>query len=467
MEWIGLLNAAPAVLAQITSRTYSADEVLSPYVTVFYASFIVAFLFTPVMRFVATHYGVIDEPDNLRKMHKLPVAYLGGVAVFLGWLAGLAVSQFTHLHRIEPGWPTNTPVIKFGIAMGGLVIVVLGLWDDVLRIRPRAKIMGQVLAALLLIGDGVGVNCARPLLVGLGNKLFAHDWAVRLFHGDAAPPPEFFPGWFIVTVSSLIVIVVVVGCCNASNLMDGLDGLCGGVTGIIAAGMLFVAVYLAMVGGGIYTNLDALRVILGLSLLGAVLGFVPYNFNPASIFMGDTGSMLLGFSCGTMIVLMGEAGSKWFLAAMVMFALPIGDTALAFARRWVNGRPLFSADKQHLHHQLVARGYSVKQTVIISYILALIFAGLGAAMVFMRTRYAVAFYLVIFGSLIVAAVKMGMVHERPRVVRRQQQLSGALSDSHTATPPPVAGDVLEINPPPPAHSAPENTGAAALDPRPA
>jgi hypothetical protein len=175
---------------------------------------------------------------------------------------------------------------------------------------------------------------------------------------------------------------------------------------------LFLAIHLAMNGGGVETNWDALRVIMGLALLGAVLGFVPFNFNPASIFMGDTGSMFLGYACGTMIVLMGQERAKWFLAATVMFALPILDTALAFTRRWINHRPLFSADKQHFHHQLVARGFSVKQTVLISYLLAVFFGLLGMIIVFMRTRYAVAFYMVIFGSIIVAAYKMGMIHER-------------------------------------------------------
>ncbi|HXE52703.1 MAG TPA: MraY family glycosyltransferase, partial [Tepidisphaeraceae bacterium] len=174
-----------------------------------------------------------------------------------------------------------------------------------------------------------------------------------------------------------------------------------------------IAVHMAMWGGGFQTNIDAQRVILALALLGAVLGFIPYNFNPASIFMGDTGSMFLGFVCATMIIMMGEGQTKWFLASMVIFALPVMDTALAFARRWTNRRPLFSADKQHFHHQLVARGFSVKQTVLISYALAVFFGLLGMSMVFVRTRYAIAIYLVVFGSIIVAAYKMGMIHERP------------------------------------------------------
>jgi hypothetical protein len=123
--------------------------------------------------------------------------------------------------------------------------------------------------------------------------------------------------------------------------------------------------------------------------------------------------MFLGYVCATMIITMAREQSRWILASMVMFALPILDTALAFARRWVNGRPLFSADKQHFHHQLVARGFSVKQTVLISYSLAVFFGLLGIAMLFVRTRYAGAIYLVTFGSIIVAAYKMGMVHEKP------------------------------------------------------
>src|SRR5688572_9505022 len=445
----GTLNAAllsatttATALAQLRTRVFSIDEVLSPYIYVFYTAFLVTFLFTPVMRQVAIYYGIIDRPDNLRKMHNVPVAYLGGVAVFLGWLAGLAMSQFLTLHRTPIGWPTSYPVVKFSIVLGGLVIVVLGLWDDVRKVPPWVKIAGQFLAAVFLLGDGVGTAATRPLWGPIGVRLSRWDWLAHQMYGAFPPPPdEFIPEWIIFSTSCLLVVLVVIGCCNASNLMDGLDGLCGGVTAIIAAGFLFVAVHLAMVGGGINTNWDALRVILGLALLGAVLGFVPYNFNPASIFMGDTGSMLLGYSCGTMIILLAQQQAKWGLAAMVIFALPILDTALAFARRWLKGRSIFEADKQHFHHQLVARGYTVKQTVLISYGLSIFFALLGVSMVFMRTRYTAAVYLVVFAYVIVAAYKMGMVHERPRSVRRQDlEATSAGATSATIE----AGTVLEI-----------------------
>ncbi|MCC7349189.1 MAG: undecaprenyl/decaprenyl-phosphate alpha-N-acetylglucosaminyl 1-phosphate transferase [Phycisphaerales bacterium] len=437
-----------SVLLGQVGRPFTADEVLSPYIYVFYVAFVVAFIFTPIMRSVAMYYGIIDEPDRIRKMHAVPVAYLGGVAVFLGWVCGLAVSQFLRLHQVPLGWTTTHLVIKFSIVVGACCIVLLGLWDDILRLKPSVKIMGQVLAAVILLADGIGTKLAEPVMVPVS----------LLLHNRFGMP--LIPDWFMVAVSGIMVICIVVFCCNATNLMDGLDGLCGGVTGVISAGLLFLAIHLAMAGSGLNTNWDGLRVVLGLALLGAVLGFVPYNFNPASIFMGDTGSMFLGFCCAVMIILMGQGQHpKWFMASTVMFALPVLDTMLAFTRRYVNGRPLFSADKFHIHHQLVARGFSVKQTVMIMYGLAIFFALLGASIVYMRTRYVGAIYLVIFGSIIVAAYKMGMVHEKPRSVVRRDLSSSEVIASTSAIEP---GSVLEIKDEP-AAAADEGTWATPHD----
>ena len=392
----------------------SADDVLSPYIYVFYAAYIVSFIFTPVMRRIAIHYWIVDEPDGTRKMHADPVAYLGGVAVFLGWLAGLTISQFLLLHRQEFGLPKYL-VVNFSIVVAACAIVLLGLWDDILHMSPWKKILGQVFAASCLLVTGLGSRSAwlfmEPVLARTHNYFgWPHSIDVSVLQSHP----------LVQIASTIFVVIVVVGCCNATNLMDGLDGLCGGVTAVTAAGFLFLAVHLATQSSLLNTNLDALRVVLGLALLGGVLAFVPFNFNPASIFMGDTGSMFLGFCCATLMVLFAAEGhAKWLLAAIVMFSLPILDTALAFVRRWVNRRPLFSPDKFHIHHQLVARGFSVKQTVLISYGLAVLFVLLGAAIVYIRTRYAVAIYLVVFGSIIVAAYKMGMVHEQVETVARK------------------------------------------------
>jgi UDP-GlcNAc:undecaprenyl-phosphate GlcNAc-1-phosphate transferase len=433
----------PNVLAQsaIGLRYFKWDEVLSPYVFVFYVAYLVTFFFTPVMRHIARYYGIIDQPDGLRKIHTQPVAYLGGVAVFLGWLAGLAMSQFVTVHHVDDGMPKNV-VIDFSIVVAACMIVLLGLWDDVRRLSPWKKITVQAAAALVMVGFGVGRRSAwifiEPIITRLANygllgQLTAADMATLYMHD------------VVLGISAVFVVAIVVLCCNATNLMDGLDGLCGGVTAIIAAGFVFLAVNLATSSGGMNINQDVLRVVLGLALLGAVLAFVPFNFNPASIFMGDTGSMLLGFSCATMMILFAAHGHfRWFLAAMVMFALPILDTTLAFVRRWVNGRPVFSADRHHFHHQLVARGFTVKQTVIISYALSLIFCLLGMSIVFMRARYAVGVYLVVFGSIIVAAYKMGMVHERAKKVTRQPLTAGAGGMEAVAATPVESTGVLEV-----------------------
>lgn len=412
----------PSLIAAVTGNV-SMGDALAPYIYVFYTSFLIALVFTPLMRQVALHYGIIDQPDGLRKMHREPVAYLGGLAVFLGWVVGLATSQFLFLHRQEPGLPTHV-IINIGILAGAVIIILLGIWDDIVSINPWTKIAGQIAAAFFLLYQGIGTRCAEGLIKPVSDRLeillFSRGvesltlWVQGLIGWPMQGEPLLAP-WFLSVCSAMLVVVIVVGCCNAANLMDGLDGLCGGVTSIVSAGFLFLAVHLASTGTAQNSNLDGTRIVLALALLGGILGFVPYNFNPASIFMGDTGSMFLGFCCAVMIILMGEGQHpKWFMASMVIFALPVLDTALAFARRYVNGRPLFSPDRHHIHHQLVARGFTVKQTVLISYGLAIFFAVMGALIVYLRTRFAGAIYLLIFGCIIVAAYKMGMVHEKAK-----------------------------------------------------
>ncbi len=408
----GTVNSAmPTTQAvQLIKPAITVDAVLSPYIYIFYAAFLVAFMFTPIMRSVAIFYNIVDKPDLVRKLHAQPVAYLGGIAVFLGWLAGLAMTQFVSVHQMMPGLDDRLR-IPVAVVVAAVIVVVLGLADDVMHISPRTKIAGQFLAGAALLWAGIGTD-----VLGLFINNLAARMDVKL---GLAVPPELVT-WVNFIASSALTLGLVVFCCNASNLMDGLDGLCGGVTGIIAMGFVFLSVMVAT-RGGTYADLprlagvindDGLRVVISLALLGAILGFVPFNFNPASIFMGDAGSMFLGFSIALMMLMMGKLDSKWLLAGLVMFALPVLDTSLAFARRYVAGRRFFSADRHHFHHQLVQRGLSVKKAVLVSYLLTTAFVLFGVMVVFLRARYAVAFYMVLFGSIIVAAYKMGMVHER-------------------------------------------------------
>lgn len=437
---------------------FSWDEVLSPNVFVFYAAYIVAFCFTPIMRRIAVFYGIVDQPDGIRKMHTRAVAYLGGLAVFLGWLAGLTMSQFVRMHHLDALKKLGiiTPdsaaylVIPFSLVVAAFAIILLGLWDDILHMSPWKKLLGQIAAGVLLVAGGIGERTAAAILDPLMIRLAKFGL------------PGVAPSWLIAVSSACMVIGLVVICCNATNLMDGLDGLCGGVTAIVAAGFLFLAVSLAMTSGTVDANTDAMRVVIALALLGAVLGFVPFNFNPASIFMGDTGSMFLGFTCAVLMILFADSGHfKWLIGSLVMFSLPLLDTGLAFTRRWVNGRPLFSADRFHFHHQLVGRGFTVRQTVIISYALAVIFCILGAAVVFIRARYAVGVWLVIFGSIIVAAYKMGMVHERVDIVKRRP-----LATEDVKVGPAEPGAFLEVSeesPDPAGVEAPIAQGSYSVD----
>ena len=220
-------------------------------------------------------------------------------------------------------------------------------------------------------------------------------------------------------VFSLIVgVLIVLGACNSANLIDGLDGLCSGVTAIISLGFFVMAAHLAM--WNFSAEGDPLRLVLAIAMCGAALGFLPWNFNPARIFMGDAGSVLLGYNCGILILLFAEKSGviRWIIAALMMFALPVFDTALAMFRRWRAGRSIFTGDRSHFYDQLVQRGYSVRQTVIISYGLALFYALLGLLLIWehadgrvvIRTRYAIPLYAAVVVTTALLAWGAGLTH---------------------------------------------------------
>ena len=224
-----------------------------------------------------------------------------------------------------------------------------------------------------------------------------------------------------VPLSVLIAIVIVLGACNSANLIDGLDGLSTGVTGIISLGFFLLASHLAAWG---YSDRgDPVRLVLAIAMFGAALGFLPWNFNPAKIFMGDAGSMLLGYNCGVLILLFAERGKmRWVVGAVMIFALPVFDTALAMFRRWRAGRSIFEGDRSHFYDQLVHRGLSVRRTVLVCYVLTVFYAALGLLMTWVgpdgpviRTRFAVPLYLGVCVVTAFLAWKAGLTHpEEPR-----------------------------------------------------
>lgn len=408
--------------SQSTQYTFSA--VIQPYMPVFYVSFLVSLILTPLMRMLAHRNGVVDDPDGKRKVHSQPIAYLGGVSIFLGWLAGISISVFLQPHNMDQLKLASIQV-PIGIVLGAATVVVFGLMDDVFSLSPKVKLAGQLVAALLLILPGALGIAGNDLFLGTaapqsGEVRVGPAWMILRPMVDMNLLPHAIlqsSTWLMgaTLFSGAVAILVIIAACNSTNLLDGLDGLCSGVTGVMSVGYLVLAIYLAqsMWTGDGGAPVDPVRITLSLALLGAVMGFLPFNFNPASIFMGDTGSMFLGYICGTMILLFAQNGAiRWFLSAIIMFGLPMMDTLLAIVRRKLNGKPIFSPDSNHFHHFLVKRGLSVRKAVLLSYAIAAIFVSFGLVIVIMPTALALGIYLVLFGWIIVAAFKMGMVFQK-------------------------------------------------------
>jgi UDP-GlcNAc:undecaprenyl-phosphate GlcNAc-1-phosphate transferase len=325
---------------------------------------------------IAIKFGIVDRPDDLVKTHKEPVAYLGGIGILIGLTFGVLVGI-----GCLRGEEFFSPILKWllGILGGGIIACFIGLADDIFDITPTQKILGQAAAAVILLLVGI-----KPNLYHITNQLNLT-----------------IPHSIEVTLSVLIVIFFVLGATNSLNLLDGLDGLCGGVTVIITIAMLLLSIHLATWGTS--TVGDPVRIIICLGLVGGVCGFLPFNKYPAKIFMGDAGSMLLGFMVASLMLLFAEGIPRWWMASIVVFGLPILDTAVALARRLINHRPLFVSDRGHIYDQMIDRGIPLKKTVAICYILASIYAMIGLVMSQIRTRYAaiVHFFVLLVSALIV------------------------------------------------------------------
>lgn len=332
-------------------------------------SFIAALLATWLCKKIALKFGIVDRPDNLVKTHKGTVAYLGGIGMLVGLTAGILTGIY-YLHD-EEYFPTAF-IRLIGVLAGGAIACFIGLVDDIFDMKPWQKLLGQVGAALILIVVGI-----RPSLSFLQAYLGLN-----------------IPENMEIILGVPIVIIFVVGATNSLNLLDGLDGLCAGVTAIIAFAMLLLAIHLGT--WGFSETGDPVRLIICLGLLGGVCGFLPFNRYPAKIFMGDAGSMLLGFVAGALMILFGEKIPRWWMASIVVFGLPILDTAVALVRRFTNKRPLFVSDRGHIYDQMLDRGIPLKKTVAICYALAAMYALTGIVMSQIRTRYALIVYVLVF-----------------------------------------------------------------------
>jgi len=311
----------------------------------FFISLVLAAALTPLVRNFAIARRWFDYGLEARKVHGRPIPRLGGVAIVLGFYApllgmllyptGMSGHFYADAHR------------PFALMTGGLAIAALGLYDDLRGAGARVKLVVQLGVALALWFAGFRVE--ELGLPGFGTIAL----------GAFALP---------------VTLLWIAGVINAMNLIDGLDGLAGGIAFLALATSFVVA----------FVRGDATMALLCAALAGSTAGFLVYNFNPASIFMGDTGSMFLGYvlAAGSIETHQKASTAVALLAPVVSLGLPIADTLLAIVRRAAAGRPIFSADREHIHHRLLARGLTHKQAVLVLYGASLLLCVLGLALSF-------------------------------------------------------------------------------------
>jgi UDP-GlcNAc:undecaprenyl-phosphate GlcNAc-1-phosphate transferase len=382
-------------------RMRSFQDILRTYQYFGGIAFIAAVFLTPLAIRAAHRLGVLDIPDQNLKPHARPIPYLGGAAICLAWAAALAAAMISGVVR---EWHVLLPLL-----LGGIGMSVLGLVDDIRGVLPKLRLaIGAVVVAATILSTGTGFRLADSLLAGINTALGGA--------GLQLPPLVDIP------ISVLLSVFIVLGACNSTNLIDGLDGLCSGVTGIIALGFFLLASHLAI--WDFSDTGDPIRLVLAIAMFGAALGFLPWNFNPARIFMGDAGSVLLGYNCGMLILLFAERSGilRWFVAALMIFALPVFDTALAMFRRWRAGRSIFEGDRSHFYDQLVQRGLSVRQTVLVCYAVTLLYAAIGLLLIVLHTgpdgvpvplirlRYALPVYVGVCALTAILAWRAGLTH---------------------------------------------------------
>lgn len=373
------------------------SEIIGAYWPVLVVSWGVAFVMTPLCRKFALAQKIVDRPDDYLKPHDKPIAYLGGVAIFLGWAGGMAVAISLYLtgdpSATGSARATMDATMMIGILVAGTFIMVLGLFDDVRHVSPLGRLLVTLALGILLVVCGLG------------------DDFVLVFARQAGA--SFLPDarWLGLVLSVPVTVFVIMGACNATNVLDGLDGLCAGVLGIINVGFLGLAlavVYLHTRSD--WQPHDVQRVVLSLAAIGAVFGFLPYNRHPASIFMGDAGSMFLGMNAAILILLFAEtAVFKFALAGVVVFALPVADMSLAMFRRRRAHKPMMQGDRSHFYDQLVDRGYAVPKVAIIAYVLACVYVLLGWTAIVLPTCYVILVYVVAAVATVVAVSAARMV----------------------------------------------------------
>ncbi|MBR0600418.1 glycosyltransferase family 4 protein [Sinanaerobacter chloroacetimidivorans] len=294
---------------------------MNQLVLIFLTAFVLALLFTPVAIKIAPKIGAIDIPKDNRRMHTKAMPRFGGMAIYIGTISAMLIFL-----------PLDTKLM--GVIAGGTLIFIVGIIDDLKGMPAKVKLLMQIICACILFQFSVRISFI--------NNPFGEGY-------------YFFP-WI---VSLLVTVIWIVGITNTINLIDGLDGLAAGVAFIASISIA----YTAFIHGKTEVSMAML------AIAGGALGFLPFNFNPAKIFMGDAGSLFLGFMLAGLSVIspMKSATMVATVVPVLVLAIPIFDTAFAILRRLINKRPIMEADKGHLHHRIMAVGLGQRRTVLMLY----------------------------------------------------------------------------------------------------
>ena len=309
------------------------------------AAVVASLTVTPVVVHAAAAWNLFDVPSDSRRVHTRPIPRLGGVAVFAAMVLGLMTAAVSGLIPTT-FWVANRSFFN-GLLVGGGIMLLVGMWDDVRGLKPSTKILAQCVAAAAVFFFGFRIEA-----LSMGSSV---DYELGVFA---------FP----------LTVLWVVGVTNAFNLIDGLDGL--------ATGIALVALGTTLAVAGVLGNTAV--VLVCLALIGALLGFLRYNFNPARIFLGDSGSLFVGFMLAVLSVhgSLKSATAVLVLVPLFALALPLLDTLLAIGRRWLRIMPLHGADARHIHHQLLALGLTHRRAVLVLYLASVALAIVGVALAF-------------------------------------------------------------------------------------
>lgn len=333
------------------------------YILPFFVAVFISLVMTPLVRRLAIKIGALDIPKDDRRVHNKPMPLIGGLAIYIAVV--FATIMFLPIDRS-----------LISIMIGGSIIVCSGIIDDMKGMSPKLKLLFQIIAGgVLVLGDVKVDAITNPF--SHNNILLELKW-----------------------LSIPITLFWVVGITNTLNLIDGLDGLSAGVAMISSISFMLVA--------GKFENLDV-TVLSGI-VAGACLGFLPYNFNPAKIFMGDTGALFLGFMLAAISIegVMKSVATIAIIVPILILGVPIFDTTFAIFRRLLSGQSIVSADKGHLHHRLLNMGFSQRQTVLILYGISAIFGTFAVIVAKANSKQAVYLSVILFIVAILILAKLGL-----------------------------------------------------------